>query len=146
MSTDRIDRAYDAYVAAITEQIEQHISALDELSAIADDRPLSFNERSAVERSIQVVVEAAIGCSKHVLRKLDKPVPSEGRASIERVYELLSLVAPHVNVMRGAIGMRNSIVHDNLNPDWQKISQVLKTRNYRLVQLYTIAVSEELLK
>lgn len=129
---------------AITEQIEQHISGLDELSDFCVQRPLTFNERSATERSLQVIIETAIGCSKHYLKAKNKPVPAEARASIERVYEILLIKEPDINDMRGAIGMRNAIIHDYLNLDWAKIEVILKQKKYRLVQKYVITVSAEL--
>ncbi len=140
------DNHYKAYVYAINEQIAQHFNALDELSGLARQRPLTFNERSACERSLQVVVEAAIGCSKHYLKSTNKPVPAEARAAIERVYERLAITEPDISIMRGAIGMRNAIIHDYLNLDWQIIDPVLKEGKYQQVQGYIQKVTEQLLK
>ena len=86
MSMKETERNYEPYILAITEQVEQHLAGLDELSDLAAHRPLTFNERSASERSLQVIVEAAIGCSKHYLKSQNKPVPSEARASIESAF------------------------------------------------------------
>ena len=55
---------------------------------------LTFNERSATERSIQVLVGAEIGCSKHYLKGQKKPVPSESLGSRERIFESLSIAGP----------------------------------------------------
>lgn len=136
---------YEAYVYALREQAEQHIYGLDELSDINDQRPLSFNERNAVERSVQVLVEMAIGCSKHVLKSSERPVPSEARAAIERVYEMLGIIDPPAEVMRGAVGMRNAIIHDYLNLNWELVGEVLKSRRYRLLQRYLDTVTAFLL-
>ena len=138
------NHSFESYVCSITEQVEQHISGLNELSNISVQRPLSFNERSATERSLQVIVEAAIGCSKHYLKSRNKPVPSEARASIERVYEILSITNPDINDMRGAAGMRSAIIHDYLNLDWGKIEIVLNEKKYHLVKKYINIVSGEL--
>jgi uncharacterized protein YutE (UPF0331/DUF86 family) len=127
---------YEPYVLAITDKIEQYLCGLDELSTIFKQRPLSFNERSATERSLQVIVEAAIGCSKHLLKSKGKPVPSEARANIERTYELLGITNPPIRVMRGAIGMRNAIIHDYLNLDWEVIEDVLKEQKYYQIHQY----------
>lgn len=139
------DRPYEAYVYALREQAEQHIAGLDELSELNDQRPLSFNERNAVERSLQVLVEMAVGCSKHLLKARQRSVPSESRAAIERVYEILGIVDPPASVLRGAVGMRNAIIHDYLNLDWALVGEVLKTRKYRLLPSYIDAVSTALL-
>jgi len=139
------DRPFEAYVYALREQAEQHIVGLDELSDLNDQRPLSFNERNAVERGLQVLVEMAVGCSKHVLKAHQHPVPSEARASIERVYELLGVIDPPAEVLRGAVGMRNAIIHDYLNLDWGLVEQILRSRKYRLLPRYLDAVTSALL-
>jgi uncharacterized protein YutE (UPF0331/DUF86 family) len=139
------EKPYEAYVYAVREQVEQHLAALDELSARSEQRPLSFIDRNAVERSLQIVVEAAIGCSKHYLKQRKKPVPSEARGAIERVYELAGLTDPDIATMRGAIGMRNAIIHDYLNLDWARIEAVLAARKYHQVWQYVTYVSNKLL-
>ena len=138
-------KPYEAYVYAINEQTAQHLNGLDELSQLANARPLTFNERSATERSLQVIIEAAIGCSKHYLKSQNKPVPAEARAAIERVYERLAITQPELAVMRGAIGMRNAIIHDYLNLDWQRIEPILKQTKYQLINTYIQLLTKQLL-
>ena len=145
-ATDRPrDRPYEAYVYALREQVAQHLSGLDELSGVLSSRPLSFNERNAVERGLQVLVEMAVSCSKHVLKARQLPVPAEARAALERIYEQLSLTEPPLAVMRGAIGMRNAIINDYLNLDWQRLEVVLEERKYHQVARYVEALCGELL-
>jgi uncharacterized protein YutE (UPF0331/DUF86 family) len=137
------DNAHQAYVYAITEQTDQHIAGLDELS---EKTQLTFNERSAAERSLQVLAEIAIGCSKHWLKANNKPTPSEARACIERVYESLSAATlPDISAMRGAIATRNVIVHDYLNLDWQRISSIVHQGKYVQIKDYIRQVSANLL-
>lgn len=145
MSTTEHNQSYQPYVFAITEQVAQHISALNELSDLINQRGLSFNERSAVERSLQVVVEAIIGCSKHYLKSLGKPIPAEARATIQRAYELLAIASPDIKDLIGAIGMRNAIIHDYLNLDWNKLEVVLKSKKYQLLEQYQRLVCNKLL-
>ncbi len=140
-----IERPYEAYVYAIREQAEQHVQGLGELSTLNDQRPLSFNERNAVERSLQVLVEMAVGCSKHLLKARGRPVPSEARAAVERVYEVLSLTDPSADILRGAVGMRNAIIHDYLNLDWALVAGVLRTRRYVMIERYIAAATAALL-
>lgn len=142
----KTENNYEPYVLALTEQVEQYLSGLNELSDLALQRPLTFNERSATERSLQVIIEAAIECSKHYLKSKNYPVPSEARASIERVYERLAISHPGLNDMRGAIGMRNAIIHDYLNLDWEKINDILKQKKYHLVNHYINKVTKRLVE
>ena len=139
-------RPFEAYVYAIREQTEQHIAGLDELAEQLAQRPLTFNERNAAERGLQVLVAMAISCAKHLLKSRSKPVPSEARAAIERVYELLAIAEPPVALMRGAVGMRNAIIHDYLNIDWRLLAAVLDERNYRAAAQFIDAVAAELLQ
>ena len=139
------NKPYEACVFAVREQLDQHLAGLDELVLIMGSRPLTFNERNSAERSIQVRVEIAIGCSKRLLKKLAKPVPSEARAAIERMYELTSLTSADINEMRGAIGMRNAIIHDDLNLDWSRVERELKRNGRNSVVSYVHLITERLL-
>jgi uncharacterized protein YutE (UPF0331/DUF86 family) len=139
------DRPYEAYVYALREQVAQHQAGLDELSEALAVRPLTFNERNAAERGLQVMVEMAVGCSKHLLKARQLPVPAEARAALERVYERLALNEPPLAIMRGAIGMRNAIIHDYLNLDWQRLEAVLADRKYHEVARYIEVLCAELL-
>lgn len=91
------------------------------------------------------MVEMAIGCSKHVLKSRGRPVPSEARAVIERIYEMLGILDPPAEVLRGVVGMRKAIIHDYLNLDWGLVEEVLKLRRYRLLPRYIDAVTAVLL-
>lgn len=71
------DRPYEAYVYAIREQTEQHIAGLDELAEQLAQRPLTFNERNAAERGLQVLVEMAV--NGHRLREAPAQVPQQAR-------------------------------------------------------------------
>jgi uncharacterized protein YutE (UPF0331/DUF86 family) len=139
------ENPHKAYVYALREQVEQHIAGLNELSELRAKRALTFNERNSVERSLQVITEAAIGCSKHLLKALGKPVPSESRAAIWGAYDVLKMHDPDISVLRGAVGMRNAIIHDYLNLDWNRIDPVLLERKYLLVQQFVVQVTDRLL-
>ncbi len=139
------EKPYEAYVYSVREQMEQHLVALDELSAQQAQAPLAFKDRNSAERSLQIIIEIAIGCSKHYLKSQNKPVPSEARAAIERIYELLSLTTPDIHSMRGAIGMRNAIIHDYLNLDWGRIEPILAEGKYHNIAQYVDHITAHLL-
>ncbi|MHA7816598.1 MAG: type VII toxin-antitoxin system HepT family RNase toxin [Pseudohaliea sp.] len=139
------DRPYEAYVYALREQVAQHLAGLDELSETLAARPLTFNERNASERGLQVMVERAVGCSKHLLKARQLPVPAEARAALERVYEQLALNEPPLAILRGAVGMRNAIIHDYLNLDWRRLEAVLADRKYYEVARYVEVLCARLL-
>ncbi|MDO8862456.1 DUF86 domain-containing protein [Haliea sp. E1-2-M8] len=131
--------ALDILIAAL--QAQPHIEVAWLYGSRRRVGPLTFNERNAAERGLQVLVEMAIGCAKHVLKCRGKPVPTEARAAIERVYELIAIVEPSATAMRGAVGMRNAIFHDYLNIDWRLLEAVLNERNYRSVAQFIETVA-----
>lgn len=139
------ERPHEAYGLALLEQVEQHVASLDELRDLLGRRPLTFIERSATERSLQIVIEAAIGACKHTLRAHGRPVPAEARVAVERVFELLGLRKPSLAEMRGAVGMRNAIVHDYLNLDWTLLERVVAEARYRRVQTFVRILVDGLL-
>jgi len=136
---------YKAYAYALREQVEQHNDSLNKLSEICTQRPLTFSEQCAAERNIQVLVEAAIGCSKHYLKLHKNPVPSESKMTIERVYALLAIIEPAKEAITAAVGMRNVIIHDYLNIDWKFIEPVIRDKDYLSVVHYVQLVTGRLL-
>ena len=140
------ERPHEAYVLAIREQVAQHVASLDELRERLQSGPLTFIERTATERSLQIVIEAAIGCTKHLLRAMGRPVPAEARAAIERVYEATRIAEPPLAELRGAVGMRNAILHDYLNLDWRLLEKVLAEGRYRRVEAFVDHAATRLLE
>jgi len=78
-------------------------------------------ERSAAERSLQILAGAAIGISKHTNRKLGVPERNDATSSATQLLEQSPCAGITKEEIRGAIGMRNAIVHDYLNLDWKLI-------------------------
>lgn len=133
-----------AYTESVREHCQLHLEALHELAAILDRRPLGFHERNSAERSIQVVVEACIGLAKHCCRKAGRAVLGDAAACALTSLELIGPSAIEAERLRGAIGMRNAIVHDDLNLDWQLLEQVLRERAFAALLPYIDAAIDYL--
>ncbi|SHE95421.1 Uncharacterized conserved protein YutE, UPF0331/DUF86 family [Microbulbifer donghaiensis] len=118
---------YTAYCTALTEQVSVHQQLLDQIRATSE---LGLLERSAAERSLQILAEAVIGASKHANRKLGLPERSDAASSATQLLEQSPCPGVTKDEIRGAIGMRNAIVHDYLNLDWTLIEQVIRNRQY----------------
>ena len=145
MNTNDTEKPYKAYVYAVREQLEQQLSLLDQLSQLASANRLTGIERSATERNLQLLVEVALGCSKHYLKSQTLPVPSESAMVIRQVYSVLTIENPLEQEMIGAVGMRNAIIHDYLNLDWDKVSSVLTQKKYHQVAKYCERLLKELM-
>ena len=133
---------YNAYVQAICEQADVHSHILDQLSDKIT--PLTQIERAAAERSLQVLAEAMIGCSKHLNKKLGQPSRSDAYQSITQIANASGLSEDTLTQLNGAIGMRNAIVHDYLNLDWNRIRIVISERKYQLITITTHKICSQL--
>jgi len=121
---------YSAYTSALQEQISVHQGLLNQL---ADKDYLSLLERTAAERSLQIIIEALIGASKHLNRKLELPARNDAYSSVQQLADNNSIDPKQLPMIKGAIGMRNAIVHDYLNLDWEVIGAVIQAKKYSLL-------------
>jgi uncharacterized protein YutE (UPF0331/DUF86 family) len=139
------------YTESVLELTEEHFEALNELGTILLQRQLSFIERNAAERSIQVVAEACIGLAKHICKKSGRQVLGDTSASTQKAVEILQatqkLEERTPKHLLGAIGMRNAIVHDYLNLDWDLVAHVITNQDYlklkNFIQAASIYLSEK---
>ena len=122
---------YSAYITALTEQVAVHCRQLDLLSDRTEQ--LSQLEKSAAERSLQILVESAIGSAKHLNKKEGLPARLDSYQTMVQLTEELDISPDYLPQLKGAIGMRNAIVHDYLNLDWDLIQAVLDQHYYRTV-------------
>ncbi|QIL88444.1 DUF86 domain-containing protein [Microbulbifer sp. SH-1] len=79
---------------------------------------------------MQILVEAAIGAAKHTNRKLKLPERTDAASSIIQLLENQPIVDVTAKEMKGAVDMRNAIVHDYLNLDWELIQEVISAGKY----------------
>lgn len=133
---------YQAYSIALIEQVDLHANQLDQLSKKSST--LTQIEKTAVERSLQIIVEAAIGCSKQYGRKFSLVDRADSFQSIEQVADKCEVDQAWLPQLKGAVGMRNAIVHDYLNLNWELIGDVLQSRKYQTVALFVHLVCSRL--
>ena len=138
-----------AYTESMLEHTSEHFEALAEIASILEARSLTFIERNAVERSMQVLVESCIGLSKHVCKKAGRQVLGEAKATALKALEILeSSRGQSIGVdpltLQGAVGMRNAIVHDYLNLDWALVVGVVREGEHLKLKCFIAAAAEYL--
>ena len=116
------------YADSLKEHLAELKEQLQELEHILEQRPLSAIEYRALERNLQLLVEACIGLAKRVLKGQGCIPPSEARKAFGKLAAkgLDNCTIEWTKV----IGMRNAIVHDYLDIDAERITTVLKSRDY----------------
>ena len=73
------------YRSAISEQLTELEEDLNQLQVSSEARKLTRFEYLALERSLQLLVEVAIGVSKRVLKSKGIAVPTEPWKSLEKL-------------------------------------------------------------
>ena len=124
----------EAYVASIKEHVAECVEDLNELAKIAGQREWSRIERKAVERLLQVLIEACVGIAKQWLKHQKKVVPSDAYQAMQKLADYQQLSAEELQKWHKVIGMRNAIVHDYLNLDPRILKSVVVSKSYRDLQ------------
>ncbi len=121
------------YLNSIKEHMQQCIFELDSLSKLAQERNLTKTEYFAVERLLQVLIEAAIGFAKQWNKILDNPVASDAYHSFQVLQDHKIINSDELNLWKKIIGLKNILVHDYLNVNREIIDQILKNKQYSFI-------------
>jgi len=120
------------YTLSMLNHVRQLSSELDELAEISNKRKLSKFEYRAAERMLQIVIEAAIGVTKHWCKSVNGVAPASAYQAFEKL-EVHGVKEVGETNWKQIIGMRNALVHDYLNIDAAIIEQLIRERRYQSV-------------
>ncbi|MSP27601.1 MAG: DUF86 domain-containing protein [Methylococcales bacterium] len=124
--------ALKAYLNELNQQVDGYIFDLDELAAVGN---LTHRDYYAIERLLQVLIEACIGICKHWLKFSGHSVPNEAYQAFELLARLNLLPESELITWRKMIGLRNALVHDYLNLDRAIVLSIVQEKHYlQLVQ------------
>ncbi len=91
---------------------------------------LSALEFSGAIHALQVLVENAIGKTKHWLKACGLPVPVSAYDAFSLLHQQQLIDAKELEAWQRAIGLRNRIVHDYLNLNDSVIYALIQTDAY----------------
>ncbi len=121
------------YQASILEHTEQCIHKLDNFFTLLSKEKLTDTDYLAIERLLQVLIEAGIGFAKQWLKHLGKPVHINAYENMQALCDLDLMDDKELTTWKSMIGLRNVLVHDYLNIDRNIIQAVLKQQAYHAV-------------
>lgn len=128
----RDSTALETYLKELNQQVDGYIFDLDELAATEN---LANRDYYAIERLLQVLIEACIGVSKHWLKFSGKSVPNEAYQAFELLVRFGLLPESELPTWKKIIGLRNALVHDYLNLDRAIVLSIVREKHYfQLVQ------------
>lgn len=116
--------AHAAKQDLILQEAQQNLDKVGRLTAL---------EFSGAVHALQVLVENAIGKSKHWLKALQLPVPVSAYDAFALLQQKQLITPQDLAAWQRAIGLRNRIVHDYLNLNDDVIYQLIQTDAYRFM-------------
>lgn len=100
---------------------------------------LSRLEQNGVLHALQVLIENAIGKTKHLIKAAGEPVPVSAYDSFAVLARLLGLAPGDLSRWNGVVGLRNRIVHAYMNLDMQKVQQLVQDGGHEFVVEFLLA-------
>ncbi|WP_162299676.1 type VII toxin-antitoxin system HepT family RNase toxin [Marinospirillum perlucidum] len=118
-----------SYLISLTEHANECERDLLLLKNKLEVEPWSRFEELAAERSLQLLIEAAIGAAKHWAKKSTGQTINEGLKAFQYLQSagLIASQTPWKKV----IGLRNALVHDYLDVDPEIVQSVVRNGYYQ---------------
>lgn len=116
----------DLYQAESARIANEQMALLAEAKQrILSEAPLSRLEQSGVLHALQVLIENAIGKSKHLLKAAGRPVPVSAYDAFAGLEQQGGINSQELQQWNSAIGLHNRIVHDYMNIDMQLVYELI---------------------
>lgn len=124
----------DIYQAESERIAQEQMALLDEARLrILDNQPLSRLEQSGVLHALQVIIENAIGKSKHWLKSINQPIPVSAYDAFASLERNAIIKKQELEQWNAVIGLRNRIVHDYMNVDIQFIYELIINNRHQFI-------------
>ncbi len=124
----------DVYQAETARIAAEQRAILDAARAIlASGRPLTPLEQSGVLHALQIIIENAIGKAKRLLKENGQPVPVSAYDAFRALVTYGILSPQDLPQWNAVIGLRNRIVHDYMNIDFDRIVELIQDGKERFV-------------
>lgn len=124
----------DLYQAESERIANDQMALLDEAKQrIAAGETLSRLEQSGVLHALQVLIEHAIGKSKHLLKSIGESVPVSAYDAFASLERRGKLTQQELTQWNAAIGLRNRIVHDYMNIDVNFVYELITSNRHQFI-------------
>jgi len=109
---------------------------LDQLSQIDELSPIEIR---AAKSSLQVLIENSIRKTKQILKHYNSPIiPQNSKDSIVLLHEIGAIEDDEFYELIGAVGFRNSMIHDYMKFDVDVLFKILNNKTYASVYNFLV--------
>lgn len=127
----------DLYQAESERIANEQMALLEEAKQrILSGAPLSRLEQSGVLHALQVLIENAIGKSKHLLKSAGVPVPVSAYDAFASLEQYGDINSQEIQQWNSVIGLRNRIVHDYMNIDMGIIYELITNNRHQFIAAF----------
>jgi len=124
----------DLYQAESERIAHEQMALLDEAKQrILSDAPPSRLEESGVLHALPVLIENAIGKSKHMLKAAGRPVPVSAYDAFASLEQNGDINSQELQQWNSAIRLRNRIIHEYMNIDMRVIYEFITSERQKFV-------------
>lgn len=125
---EKRDLAYEKELLKTVQKMEQ---VLDDLS---DESRYDDRDFLAIERALQVSVEAFIGFCRYTLKIKYNQSVSKSREAVDELFKQGHFTEDQYRQFLGVIGFRNILVHNYLNVNYEVVKGIVHDRKYNIIQ------------
>ena len=113
------------------------------LDLLSQKDSLDKIELRAAKSSLQTIIENAIGKAKRILKYYNCPItPTRSKDAILFMYEMGLIEEGVYKALIGAIGFRNSMIHDYMDFNEEVLKSILKEKLYVSIYNFLIEIPE----
>ena len=125
----------DAYWKSIGEHIDASIYDLNNFSEKMCQSPnnLIRTDYLAIERLLQILIEAGIGLAKRQVKKLGQMVRSNAYDNFEILKDAKIITQQELLEWKSIIGFRNVLVHEYMDVERDILIIIVKNKLYHIV-------------
>lgn len=118
-----------------TAQIARYQSEIlaEARNRLAVGEALSRLEQNGILHALQVLVENAIGKTKHLLKAAGQDIPVSAYDAFVSLAAIGQIQRQQLDDWNRAVGLRNRIVHDYMNIRMDVVLELVKDEQYRFI-------------
>ncbi len=127
----------DLYHAECIRIADEQMALLDEVKQrIQSGAQFTRLEQNGVLHAFQILIENAIGKSKHLLKSANRAVPVSAYDAFAGLAQQGGVSSEALQQWNSSIGLRNRIVHDYMNIDIQLIYELILNDRHRFIAMF----------
>ena len=113
--------------------VEQSALLKEAQQKLINRQALSKLEQNGALHGLQILIENAIGKTKHLLKASGETVPVSAYDSFASLHAKKYISDAELQQWNAAVGLRNRIVHEYMNVDMSVVFALIEQQDYQFI-------------